>query len=233
LNYVRGLRRETALAIVAARQQKAFTSLEDLQRRVPLLNKKEMTALATLGALNSLPRMAANRHRRGTLWEASAAARPVGPLLENIVKETVPSPLIPLREHERVMADFQNSGLTIGKHPMAFHRGFLRSMGILDADAAKHQRHGCMVQVAGCVICRQRPTTAKGFVFLSLEDETGIINVIVHPELFDRKRVECSAEPYLHVKGILQSTWKVISVKAVDLEALHLGPQTIASHDFY
>jgi error-prone DNA polymerase len=233
LNYVRGLRNETAVAIVTAREQKAFTSLEDLQRRVPKLTKKDMTALANLGALNSLPRDETNRHRRGALWEASAAARRVGPLLENIAEENVPSPLVPLVESERIFADFQNSGLTIGKHPMAFHRGFLRPAGVLDAETAKVQPHGSVVQVAGCVICRQRPGTAKGFVFLSLEDETGIINVIINPDLFDRKRVECSAEPYLRVEGLLQNTWTVISVKAIQVEALHLGPQTIASHDFY
>ncbi|HST78268.1 MAG TPA: error-prone DNA polymerase [Verrucomicrobiae bacterium] len=233
LNYVRGLGNETALAIVAVRGERVFSSLEDLQRRVPQLNKKEMAALASLGALNSLPRKKANRHRRGALWEASAAARPVGPLLENIAEENAHSPLVPLTESERTVADFQNSGLTIGKHPMAFHRNFLRSAGILAAEAAKLQPHGRMVKVAGCVICRQRPGTAKGFVFLSLEDETGIINVIVNPDLFDRKRIECSAEPYLRVEGLLQNTWTVISVKAVQVEALRLGPQTVASHDFH
>lgn len=233
LNYVRGLRKESAVAILAAREQKVFTSVEDLQRRVPQLNRKEMTALASLGALNSLPRNRVNRHRRGALWETSAAARRVGPLLENIADDTTPSPLVSLSESERIVADFQNSGLTIGKHPMAFHRAFLRSAGILDAETAQLQPHGRIVQVAGCVICRQRPGTAKGFVFLSLEDETGILNVIIDPDLFDRKRVECSAAPYLRVEGRLQNTWSVVSVKAVKIEALHLCPQTIASHDFY
>jgi error-prone DNA polymerase len=233
LNYVRGLRNETAQAIVAAREQKTFTSIEDLNRRVPQLNRKELIALANLGALNGLPQEQANRHRRGTLWESSAAARPVGPLLEHVAEGIGCSPLVPLTESQRILADFKNSGVSIGKHPMAFHREFLHASGILNAETAKRQPNGHIVHVAGCVICRQRPGTAKGFVFLSLEDETGIVNVIVNPDLFEQKRIECSAEPYIRVKGILQNTWTVVSVKAAQVEALHFGPQTVSSHDFH
>jgi len=233
LNYVRGLRNTTAEAIVAVRRSARITSLPDLLRRVPELNQKEVTALAHLGALNSLPSQAVDRHRRGALWQASAAAQPSGPLLQGAAEQEQESPLAPMTAPQRTVADFQNSGLSIGKHPMAYHRAFLQSQGILDAETAKRQSHGRLVQVAGCVITRQRPGTAKGFVFLSLEDETGILNVIVSPDLFDRKQLECSAEPYIHVEGLLQNTWTVVSIKAVDVKALQLGPQTVASHDFH
>jgi error-prone DNA polymerase len=106
-------------------------------------------------------------------------------------------------------------------------------MGVLDSATAKVQRNGAIVRVAGCVITRQRPGTAKGFVFLSLEDETGIVNIIVHPDLFDRKADVCIGEPYLLIKGTLQNMSNVVSVKAADMEGLSLGPTTITSHDFH
>jgi len=232
-NYVRGLRGSVAQAILAARQAGPFLSLRDLIGRVPELNKKEIAALAELGALNALPKDEGDRHRRGALWQASAAAKPVGPLLETAVEESSQSPLAPMTPTQCVFSDFSNSGLTIGKHPMTFHRERLRAMGILDSETAKAGRNGSVVKIAGCVITRQRPGTAKGFVFLSLEDETGIVNVIVNPDLFERRHRVCVTEPYLLIKGILQNTWGVISVRAADLESLSLGEQTVSSHDFH
>ena len=201
--------------------------------RVPALNKNEIAALAELGALNELPKDQTDRHRRGAAWQASIAARPVGPLLEGVAEENDTSPLVPLTPTQRVFADFARSGLTIGKHPMAFHRARLAAMGVLDSATAKAQRNGAIVRVAGCVITRQRPGTAKGFVFLSLEDETGIVNIIVRPDLFDRKADVCVREPYLLIKGILQNMSNVISVKAADMEGLSLGAKTVTSHDFH
>jgi error-prone DNA polymerase len=87
--------------------------------------------------------------------------------------------------------------------------------------------------VAGCVITRQRPGTAKGFVFLSLEDEAGIVNIIINPDLFERQRTACVAAPYVQVKGVVQNTWNVISIKAADVQALALRSETIRSHDFH
>ena len=232
-NYVRGLRRDVAQSIVAARQQQQFASLHDLVRRVPGLNKREIAALAEIGALNALPQDRTDRHRRGAIWQASSAVRPAGPLLESAAEENNPSPLTPMTPSQRVFADFMHSGLTIGKHPLAFHRHQLQTIGVMDNETVKAQRNGTAVKIAGCVIIRQRPGTAKGFVFLSLEDETGLVNVVVSPDLFERKRSVCVSEPYLLIKGFLQSTWSVISVKAADMEALSLGAQTVPSHDFY
>jgi error-prone DNA polymerase len=110
----------------------------------------------------------------------------------------------------------------------------MREMGVFDAATAKSQRDGFVLTVAGCVITRQRPGTAKGFVFLSLEDETGIVNVIVQPDLFDRRREECTTAPYVLVKGVLQSITGVISVKAGDIERLTFRDAAVLeSHDFH
>jgi error-prone DNA polymerase len=107
-------------------------------------------------------------------------------------------------------------------------------MGVMDAATAKAQRDGMLLTVAGCVITRQRPGTAKGFVFLSLEDETGIVNVIVQPDLFDRKRHICTSAPYVLIKGVLQSITGVISVKAGDIEELSFREAAVMrSHDFH
>jgi error-prone DNA polymerase len=232
-NYVRGLRSDVAKSIVAVRQENPFTSMRDLTLRVPDLNKKEIAALAELGALNALPENEVDRHRRGAMWQASAASKLVGPLLESAVDENNLSPLAVMTPLQRISSDFSTSGLTIGKHPMSFHRERLRAIGVLDNESVKTQRNGAVVKIAGCVITRQRPGTAKGFVFLSLEDETGIVNVIVNPNLFERKRLVCISEPYVLIKGTVQNTWDVISVKAADMKGLSLGAQTVPSHDFH
>src|SRR5206468_4880399 len=192
LNYVRGLRAGTAREIERQRRLQPFRSLRDLVTRVPDLQKDEISKLAELGALNALPRFKTDRHRRGALWQAELAVRPIGELLETAAVDTSNSPLLPMTPGQRTCADFSNSGLTIGRHPMAFHRARMREMGVLDSTTAKLQKDGTVMRVAGCVITRQRPGTAKGFVFLSLEDEAGIINIIVRPDLFDRRRVICT-----------------------------------------
>ncbi|MFL6415174.1 MAG: error-prone DNA polymerase, partial [Bryobacteraceae bacterium] len=200
LNYVRGLRAGTAREIERQRKLQPFRSLRDLVTRVPELQKDEISKLAELGALNALPRFKADRHRRGALWQAGLAVRPIGELLESAAVDTSRSPLVPMTPGQRTCADFSNSGLTIGRHPMSFHRTRMRQMGVLDSTTAKLQKDGTVMKVAGCVITRQRPGTAKGFVFLSLEDEAGIINIIVRPDLFDRRRVICTTAPYVLIK---------------------------------
>ncbi len=142
--------------------------------------------------------------------------------------------LLPMTPGQRTCADFSNSGLTIGRHPMSFHRARMREMGVLDSTTAKLQKDGTVMKVAGCVITRQRPGTAKGFVFLSLEDESGIINIIVQPDLFDRRRVICTTSPYVLIKGVLQSQMGVISLKAGELEELSFRDSAVMqSHDFH
>ncbi len=234
LNYVTGLTASTARKIEAERKQYPFSSLRDLVRRVPELQKDEISTLAELGALNALPKEKVDRHRRGALWQAELALQPAGELFESVAQDGTASPLPPMTPGQRTYADFSNSGLSIGKHPMSYYRERMREMGVMDAATAKAQRDGVVLTVAGCVITRQRPGTAKGFVFLSLEDETGIVNIIVQPDLFNRKRQICTTAPYVVIKGVLQSITGVISVKAGDIDELSFREAAVMrSHDFH
>jgi len=234
LNYVRGLSTATARQIEQERKRNPYISLRDLVCRVPELQKDELAALSELGALNSLPKHKSDRHRRGALWQSELALQPVGELLEPAAEEGAPSPLALMTPGQRTQADFSNSGLTIGKHPMSYYRERMREMGVMDAATAKAQRDGMVLKVGGCVITRQRPGTAKGFVFLSLEDETGIVNIIVRPDLFERRRQICTTSPYVMVKGVLQSITGVISVKAGEIEELKFQDAAVMqSHDFH
>jgi error-prone DNA polymerase len=233
LNYVKGLREQTAHAIVAARNQQQFSSIQDLVTRVPHLTQRDLVHLSELGALNGLPQKKEDQHRRGALWHATAAKKPVGELFAHLPQDQDLSPLTPMTLKQRVLSDFRRSSVTIGNHPMTFYRERLRAAGILPANGVKLQAHGKQIQVAGCVITRQRPGTAKGFVFLSLEDETGIVNVIVNPDLFARSKDACIAAPYVCVTGYVQHTWNVLSVKATEVRDLPYGEQTIRSHDFH
>jgi len=134
---------------------------------------------------------------------------------------------------ERVVADYDGTGLTIGPHPMAMRREEMVLRGALRAIDLPRHRHGRRVRVAGAVITRQRPGTAKGFVFLTIEDETGIANVIVRPDLFARDRLTIIQEPFLLVEGILQNQEGVISVRAERVEGLGGARVNVEAHDFY
>ena len=134
---------------------------------------------------------------------------------------------------ERIRADFYGTGLTIGSHPMRLYREGLRARGVLPAIDLKRAPRGSTVRVAGCVICRQRPGTAKGFLFLSLEDETGIANAIVEPDLFDGLRETLTGAPYLVIEGLLQNQQGAISVKLRHAEPLQLTAAAAPSHDFH
>ena len=133
---------------------------------------------------------------------------------------------------ERLHADYAGTGLTIGPHPMALRRHELTMRGVLRATDLSRARDGRRVRVAGMVITRQRPGTAKGFTFLTLEDETGISNVIVRPDLFARARMTVTRQPFLMVEGVLQNQEGVLSVKAERVQAI-AGPASVEGHDFY
>jgi error-prone DNA polymerase len=137
-----------------------------------------------------------------------------------------------MTEIERLEADYGGTGVTIGRHPMALRRADLARMGVVRARDLASGRTGSPVRVAGSVIVRQRPGTAKGFVFLSLEDETGIANVIVTPPLFERHRLALVTEPILLVEGVLQKQDGVVSVKAGRVQGLPPLAHNVPSHDF-
>jgi error-prone DNA polymerase len=235
LGYAKGLRRQSAEAVVATRSQDGnFRSPEDLALRVPLLNRKELTLLARVGALNKLDGIG---HRRDALWQVERAGKPEGPLLrQNSDWLREPSNSLPLAQmntEERLVADYAGTGLTVGKHPMHSRRQELQSRNVLSAVELRRCQNGEYVKAAGCVIARQRPGTAKGFIFLSMEDETGIANVIVTPDLYERERLTVVRSKFLLAEGILQNQDGVIHVKALRLTALVDSAMELRSHDFH
>jgi error-prone DNA polymerase len=137
-----------------------------------------------------------------------------------------------MTRHERLVADYRGMALTVGPHPMALRRADLARLGVTPAAGLAARPDGARVRVAGAVIVRQRPGTAKGFVFLSLEDETGIANAIVRPALFERDRAVVVHEPFVLVEGMLQHQDGVISVRATGIRPLPPLPARVPSHDF-
>src|SRR6202171_6160164 len=207
LCYVKGLRAEIGAEIVRERTVRPLTSVDDLKRRVPRIQKGELAVLAEVGALNRLGNER-GFHRRSALWQVERTARSAGPLYklcdgvekddgeEKVLIESASgnnnsahSPLAQMTAEERLVADYRGTGMTVGPHPMAYHRAELQKMGIRCAVELASLPDGMHVLIAGGVIARQRPGTAKGFVFLSLEDETGIANAIITPQLFEECHV--------------------------------------------
>jgi error-prone DNA polymerase len=231
-----------------------FRSIDDLVARAGL-RRDELVTLADIGALNAF-----GYDRRSALWQAERAIRPSGELFREegtaedaktaeiffekelsatFAVSAVSSdreaecPLKPMTEAERLVADYAGMGLTAGRHPMALRRDELAMRGILRATDLQTARQGRRVRVAGMVITRQRPGTAKGFVFLTLEDETGIANIIVRPDLFVRDRLVIVEEPFLIVDGVLQSQDGVTSIRAEQVHGMKGVSIDFDAHDFY
>jgi error-prone DNA polymerase len=227
--YVKGLSQQSGQAIVRERAVCEFLSIDDLRNRVPELRKDELRKLAAVGALNFIQ----NSSRRDALWQVERVTRDAGELYEELLEQDGNSPLQQMTIMERVDADFRGTGLTIGKHPVAYYRGELKKLKALRAIDIRKLRDGTFVRVAGWVIVRQRPGTAKGFMFLSLEDETGVSNIIVTPQLFDKYRLELVNNPFLLIEGALQNQDNVISVKANHVQPLSFKAAAAPSHDFH
>ena len=235
LGYARSLTKQAAEALVRSRRNDGpYRSTEDLVRRVPLLNRKELTRLAQIGALNRLEGI---RHRRDALWQVQRAGKLEGPLFrqdtESLREDSDALPLQQMNTEERLVADYAGTGMTVGRHPMHYRRPELRRRNILSAGELRTRRDGELVRVAGCVIARQRPGTAKGFIFISMEDETGIANIIVTPDLYDRDRLVVTRSRFLIVEGPLQNQDNVIHVKATRLTPLSTSAMEMQSHDFH
>jgi error-prone DNA polymerase len=172
-------------------------------------------------------------HRRDALWQIERAVRNPGPLIEPLPEPDSPSPLQAMTHEERLIADFRGTGLTTGPHPMAYRRAEMSRLGIRRACDLSQIPNGKHVRIGGCVIARQRPGTARGFVFLSLEDETGIANAIITPDLLQKNRVLVISERFLLVEGTLQNLDNVISVKADRVLPLSVTDAETVSHDFH
>lgn len=234
LGYAKGLHKHAGEAVVTSRIKCGkFRSVEDLALRIPDLNRKEMILLARIGALNGISSV---EHRRDALWQVERAGKPEGPLLaqqsEWLIEEDSSLPLEQMTVGERLVADYAGTGLTVGPHPMHFRRHALRRQHVLSARELLFCKDGEVVRTAGCIIARQRPGTAKGFVFLSMEDETGIANVIVTPDLYEEQKLVVTRSKFLLAEGPLQNQDGVIHVKALRLMPLSDHALQLRSHDF-
>jgi error-prone DNA polymerase len=228
--YVRGMRQMAADKIVFERQERPFEGIDDFVRRISELQKADLVTLGEIGALNFLGN---GMHRRTALWQVERAARPAGPLLDAIPEQMEFSPLRQMTDEERLVADFHGSGMSTGPHPMSYCRDALSKLQVKRACDLARLPDGQYTRVAGCVIARQRPGTARGFVFLSLEDETGISNVIVNPDLYEKCRKVINREEFLRVEGVLQNQDHTISIKAIRVLPVSITAAETQSHDFH
>jgi error-prone DNA polymerase len=250
LKYIAGLREETGLRIERERSARPFESIADFTARVAP-NKRELDAIAYAGAFAAF-----GLTRREALWQAAAVERDPTSLLAGAAPsaevhevaedatEGARTPALPPAKHpanalpkmkpiEETLADYATTGVTAGPHLMAHLRARLRSRGILSAAELANANDGVWVKAAGSVIVRQRPGTAKGFLFITLEDETGIANVIVTPDMFQANRTLIHRASLLMVEGPLQKQQGVIHVRGRRFRELRLRSAVPPSHDFH
>ena len=231
LRYVHGLRVKVAAELEQARTRQPFASIEELARRVPSLSQPELTTLAEIGALN---RLGGTLHRRDALWQVERAVRDAGPLFSQLQRdEDLLSPLEAMNAEERMVADYAGTGVTVGRHPMAHCRPHLQKIKVIPANYLKHVPDRTKARIAGCVIARQRPQTAHGRIFLSLEDETGLSSAFVDPALYEQNRSLVTYGKILLIEGVLENVDKVVHVHAKQIQELSVTAAPMKSHDFH
>ncbi len=242
LKFVKGLRKEIAETIQSEREKNGFySSVEDLIERVPAINKREVRALSLAGALN----FAGTVHRREALWQSELFINPKGELFamergrprpqrtpERSQTSADSSFIKKMEGLQLVEADLTRTGISPGKHPMAFIREALNKKGILSAAQTQKLKKGRVALVAGAVIVRQRPMTAKNVVFITLEDETGYSNFVVMPDVFERFRAVINQNNFLLIKGVAEDRGMI---KALYFEPIGEFANEIKmwSHDFH
>ncbi len=227
LRYVKGLGEEAGRRLEEERRQAAFADVADLRRRAQL-DARQLSALAECGALDGL-----EPGRRQALWEVLEVAREPRRRLPLVASEPRPefAQLDPL---ETVAWDYRASQHSPRAHPLEPLRAALTGQGLPDAVTLNAMRDGARARYAGLVICRQRPGTAKGVVFMTLEDETGFVNVVVWEKVFDRFAVLVKAEPFLGVRGVVQCQDKVVHLIARHIWVPQVAaPATSGSRDFH
>lgn len=225
---VRGLSQEGGERLVAARALAPFKDVEDLARRAKL-NRHDLQSLAGAGALASLA-----GHRRLAAWEVAGVEAPP-PLLEGAaIRERQPALPAPT-EGENLVDDYRNLGFTLGRHPIALLRPRLAKMRCLTAEELRCLPHGSRARTAGLVTGRQRPGTASGVVFVTLEDETGTVNVIVWRDLVESQRRELLGSSLMGVSGVVERQGEVVHLVARRLadHSRLLGRLTARSRDFH
>ncbi len=227
LKYIGGLREETGLRIERERRARPFGSIADLIRRTAP-NRRELDTLAYAGALSAF-----GKTRREALWQAAALERDPESLFAGVDPPSSRSSLPAMTPMEETRADYATTGVTTGPHVMAHLRARLKARGILCAADLEGAKSGSLVQVAGLVIVRQRPGTAKGFFFVTLEDETGVSNIIVMPELFQNNRPLLHRAPILLVEGVLQKQDGTIGIRGRRFAEIKLNAPLPSAHDFH
>ncbi|MGC2305466.1 error-prone DNA polymerase [Candidatus Binatus sp.] len=227
LRYVSGLREEVGLRIESERARRQFDSIADFTARVGP-NRREIDALAYAGAFASF-----GLARRDAMWNAAAVERDPASLLAGVKPRDGEVPLESMTMIDETLADYAATGLTAGPHLITYLRGDLNARGILSADDLTRAKHQSWVKTAGVVIVRQRPGTAKGFLFITLEDETGISNLIVTPDLFQQNRLLLRSAGILLAEGVLQQVDGVTAIRARRFEEIKIPGTVPPSHDFH
>ncbi|MEN6587045.1 MAG: error-prone DNA polymerase [Sulfuricella sp.] len=227
LRMVKGLSLEGVARLMAARAQRPFVSVEDLALRGGL-EKRDLKSLAAAGALAALA-----GHRRQAYWDVAGIEQGT-PLTSAPIEDRQPE-LFPLTEGQDLAADYSSLGLTLGRHPLSLLRSRLREQRLVTAEELRKFPHGRLTRAAGLVINRQRPGTASGVTFLTLEDETGQINVVVWRDLAERQRRELLGSRLLAVYGVLERQGEVAHLIAGHLRDLTplLGNLVTHSRDFH
>jgi error-prone DNA polymerase len=232
---VRGLGGRARERLERALADGPFTSIGDLVARSGL-DRRALRLLAESGALDAfVPDEPHARRRRAAIWRMLESWRgDAGPLAPMPPSLDVPAPIPAMSPFEITEADYRVTGVSLNGHPLRHLRPLLAPNGITPARQAHALRDGSRVAVAGLVICRQRAGTAKGFVFLTLEDETGMINIVVTPQRFERQALLISTSPLLLVRGTLQVESRVVNVRGHQFRALDatVGAEHARGHDF-
>jgi error-prone DNA polymerase len=227
LRMIAGLKEADGRRVVASRTMHHFDDVADLQRRAEL-SDADVTALAAADALVPL-----TGHRREALWEALGLERDTRLFMAPADPDA--ATLIPPTEADDIFADFRTTGLTLRRHPMALLRPELKKIRISSADEVRNARHGQLIRASGLVTCRQRPATAKGTTFVTLEDETGYVNVVVWSHVADRQRKELVFSKLLCVAGRVERQGEVVHLIAgrlIDQTAM-LSELDFSSRDFH
>jgi error-prone DNA polymerase len=227
LKYIAGLREEIGRRIEREQALRQFESIADFAARVGP-SRRELDRLAYAGAFAAF-----GHTRRDALWNAAAVERDPESLLAGLQPRPAAAPLPALPPLEETSADYAATGLTTGPHLMAHLRPKLNARGILSAASLARARHGAWVKTAGVVIVRQRPGTAKGFLFITLEDETGLSNLIVTPDLFQKHRLLLRRASVLLAEGVFQKVAGVMAIRARRFAELKIAGASPRSHDFH
>jgi error-prone DNA polymerase len=229
LRYVGGLTADTGQRIATERAHAPFRDLADFAKRTAP-KSDELAALAELGALGAIDPEA--RERRAALWQVAALERDPKSLFAGVRPVRSPSPLPEMTAQEETLTDYRVAGLTTGPHMLSHLRAGLRARGLLSAAEVRAAPDGSFVRTAGFVIVRQRPGSARGFCFLTLEDETGTSNAVLTPRQFQRFRAPLHTAAIVELAGPVQNVDDVVHVRVRELAPLAPKTGLPRSHDY-